>query len=42
MAAPLRLEQQRERGIAADVDPLDRVHLHSDVQAHPGPAATIR
>ena len=28
--APLRLEQQRERGVAADVDPLDRVHLAGD------------
>ena len=34
MAAGLRLQQQRERRIAADVDPLDRVHLHGDVQAH--------
>ena len=34
MAAALRFQQQRERRIAADVDPLDRVHLHGDVQAH--------
>ena len=33
MAALLRFQQQREGGIAADVDPLDRVHLHGDVQA---------
>jgi hypothetical protein len=34
MAAALRLQQQRKRRIAADVDPFDRVHLHGDVQAH--------
>ena len=34
VAAPLRLEQERERRIAADVDPLDRVHLYGDVQGH--------
>ena len=34
MAAALRLQQQRERRIAADVDPLDRVHLHGDLQGH--------
>ena len=32
--ARLRLQQQREGGIAADVDPLDRVHLHGDAQTH--------
>ena len=30
--APLRLEQQRERGVAADVDAVDRVHLAGDAQ----------
>ena len=34
IGAALRLQQQRERRIAADVDPLDRVHLDGDVQAH--------
>ena len=32
--ALLRLEQQSEGGIAADIDPLDRVHLHGDSQRH--------
>ena len=30
----LRLQQDRERGIAADVDPLDRVHLTGNAQGH--------
>jgi hypothetical protein len=34
MRAALRLQQQRESRIAADIDPLDRVHLYGDVQAH--------
>ena len=34
MAAFLRLQQQRESRIAADVDPLDRVHLNRDGQGH--------
>ena len=34
MAALLRLQQQREGGIAADVDARDRVHLDGDVQFH--------
>ena len=34
MAAVLRFQQQRKGRIAADVDPLDRVHLHGDVQGH--------
>ncbi len=34
VGARLRFQQQRERRIAADIDPLDRVHLHGDVQAH--------
>ena len=38
IGALLRLEQQRERRIAADVDPLDRIHLDGDVQAHGGMA----
>jgi hypothetical protein len=32
VAALLRFEQQSEGGIAADVDPLDRVHLAGDAQ----------
>ena len=32
MTAMLRFQQQRKGRIAADVDPLDRVHLHGDVQ----------
>ena len=35
MAPALRLEQQGKSRIAANVDPLDRVHLNSDFQAHP-------
>jgi len=34
VGAGLRFQQQRERRIAADIDPLDRVHLYGDVQAH--------
>ena len=34
VAAPLCLEQQRKGGIAADIDPCDRVHLDGDVQGH--------
>ncbi len=34
MAARLRLQQEREGRVPADVDPLDRVHLHGDVQRH--------
>ena len=34
VAAGLRLQQQRESGIAADIDPLDRIHLDGDVQGH--------
>ena len=34
MSAALRFQQQRESRIAADIDPLDRVHLYGDVQAH--------
>ena len=37
VAALLRLQQQREGRIAADVDPLDRVHLYGDFQAHRPP-----
>ena len=32
--ARLRFQEQREGRIAADIDPLDRVHLHRDGQAH--------
>jgi hypothetical protein len=34
VTALLRFEQQREGRIAADVDPVDRVHLNGDVQTH--------
>ena len=34
MAARLRLQQQGKSGIAANVDPLDRIHLDSDIQWH--------
>ena len=34
VAARLGLQKQREGRIAADVDPLDRVHLDGDVEAH--------
>ena len=34
MAALLGLQQQSKGRIAADIDPLDRVHLHGDIQAH--------
>ena len=32
--AAARLEQDRERGIAADVDPLDGVHLAGNAKGH--------
>jgi hypothetical protein len=34
VSAGLRLQQQRKGRIAADIDPLDRVHLNRDVQRH--------
>ncbi len=34
MAAGLGFQHQREGGIAADIDPLDRVHLDGDIQGH--------
>ena len=34
VAAPLRLEQQREGGIAPDIDALDGVHLEGDFEGH--------
>ena len=34
MGAFLRFQQQCEGRIAADIDPLDRIHLHGNVQAH--------
>ena len=34
VAAPLRLEQQGEGGIAPDIDALDRVHLEGDFEGH--------
>jgi hypothetical protein len=34
MAAFLRFQQQSESRIALDVDPLDRIHLHCDFEAH--------
>jgi hypothetical protein len=34
MATALRLEQQSESGIAADVDAVDRVHLAGDAKGH--------
>ena len=40
MAAPLRLEQQREGRIAPDIDALDRVHLEGDFEGHGAPYAT--
>ena len=39
--ARLRFQQQREGGIAADVDPLDRVHLDGDFQACGFPAEML-
>ncbi|MEZ5875517.1 MAG: hypothetical protein R3D30_12060 [Hyphomicrobiales bacterium] len=33
MAAPLGLEQEREGGIAPDIDALDRVHLKATLRA---------
>ncbi len=41
MAAFLRLQQQGEGGIALDVDPLDRIHLHRDFEAHGDPLAAF-
>jgi hypothetical protein len=34
MAARLRFQEQGERRIAANIDPLDWIHLDGDVQAH--------
>jgi hypothetical protein len=34
MAARLRFQEQGKGGIAANVDPLDRIHLDGDVQGH--------
>jgi hypothetical protein len=34
VTALLRFEQQSEGRIAADVDPVDRVHLNGDIQNH--------
>ena len=34
VAAPLRLQHQREGRIAADVDPRDVVHLDGDFERH--------
>jgi hypothetical protein len=39
--ACLRLEQHRKRRVAADVDPLDRVHLHGDIQRHCAPVQNL-
>ena len=36
----LRLEHDREGRIAGDIDPLERVHLHGDAEAH-GAAALV-
>src|SRR6266540_4020911 len=41
VAAFLCFQQQREGGIPADVDPLDRVHLHGNVQGHHSPEDTF-
>ena len=30
----LRFKEQRECRIAADIDPVDWVHLYSDIQGH--------
>jgi len=38
----LRFEQQRKRGITADVDPLDGVHLYGNVQGHHFPEDLLR
>jgi hypothetical protein len=35
--APLRFEQEREGGIAPDIDALDRVHLEGDLEGHGAP-----
>src|ERR1700681_1063183 len=32
--APLCFQQQCKRGVAADIDPLDRIHLYGDFLAH--------
>ena len=33
----LRFQQKSEGRIAADIDPLDRVHLHGDIEGHDNP-----
>jgi len=45
MATLLRLQHEREAGIAGDVDALHRIHLHGDTQAHsrsPQPIQALR
>ena len=37
VAAPLRLQQEREGGIAPNIDALDRVHLEGDLEGHGAP-----
>src|SRR5450631_3502766 len=37
----LRLQQQGEGGIALDVDPRDRIHLHRDFQIHERPFSEV-
>jgi hypothetical protein len=34
VTAPLCFQQQCKSRVAADIDPLDRIHLHGDFQAH--------
>lgn len=34
MSALLRLEEDGERGIATNIDPLDRIHLTGDAKWH--------
>ena len=41
MAALLRLQQQREGGVALDIDPFDRIHLHGNIQAHRSPGTRL-
>jgi hypothetical protein len=40
VAALLRFQQQGEGGVALDIDPFDRIHLHGDSQAHRSPGTS--
>ena len=40
VAALLCFQQQGEGGVALDIDPLDRIHLHRNIESHEFPLAS--